>query len=433
MINYKRGAGIFFFILMISVINCGESDEEEVPQMPVGKNLLKNPSFEKWKGSIPVGWELKYFSGEGENDCLYGKSRKKSVQGKYSFYLRGIYNTDRWYSLVQRSPVMPGYRLRISAQLKAEKLKRKEDYETVADIFVRFLDKNGEPLPSDRYAHIIKRCQRGDVHWHLKEEEREVPEKAYYAEFGLVISMSGYLYCDDVRMELLKPFPWIKKETEYVDFYYFNEHPFPQGAMEKEAARVEDYIERMDVVLNRKIKYYYYGTEDKFKEVTGLGRYEQRSLWEKKELHTIDPEENDEIIHIILSHLGHPPLGLARGLNYALKGSLEGKNIHITARELLKQREIPALYKTLDQDLLIKKGTGRTIPGWVSFCKYLIDRYGMEKLMKLYKETDGIYRPGAFNVRFKDIYGDDFPVIDRAWRFYLLSTGLPEQEGDSIR
>jgi hypothetical protein len=60
------------------------------------------------------------------------------------------------------------------------------------------------------------------------------------------------------------------------------------------------------------------------------------------------------------------------------------------------------------------------IPAWVSFCTYLIDKYGMESFMELYKRTDAVVEEGEFNVIFKDIYGEDFPVIDREWRLYVL-------------
>ncbi|MCK4237149.1 MAG: hypothetical protein KAX38_08505, partial [Candidatus Krumholzibacteria bacterium] len=111
---------------------------------------------------------------------------------------------------------------------------------------------------------------------------------------------------------------------------------------------------------------------------------------------------------------------LTKGIVYNMRGSLEGKNIHITAKGFLVEKKIPALYKIIKAGDLKKVGTGITVPAWTSFCKYLIDKYGTEKLMEFYKRTDGIKEAGPFNVHFKDIYGEDFQIIDRAWRLYLL-------------
>ncbi len=428
MISCSRISKVLLIVLVTAITGCGDSEPGKIPQVQVDVNLLENPSFEEWDGSVPAGWRLEHLAGEGENECFYGRSGKEKFSGEHSFYIRGVYDTDRWYVLVQRFPVMPGYKLKVGARLRAKRLKRNKDQKPRASIFVRFLDKNGKKLDDDRFFDFITRRRAGTIKWHITDEERKVPKDARYAELGLINSMTGYLYFDDAVAKIVKPLPWIEEETEYVDFHYFREHPFPSGSLEKVATRVEGYVERMGIDLDEKIEYYYYGTEEKFKEVTGLDEYEQKPVWGRKELHTIDPEENDEIIHLIIAHLGYPPLGLARGLNYALRGTLEGEDIHATAKNLLIKKQIPALYKTLEKKRLLREGTSRIIPAWASFCKYLIDEYGMEKFMKLYKTTDEVESPGVFNVRFKGVYGEEFPVVDRSWRLYILRYQPPEKK-----
>jgi hypothetical protein len=54
----------------------------------------------------------------------------------------------------------------------------------------------------------------------------------------------------------------------------------------------------------------------------------------------------------------------------------------------------------------------------------------METFMKLYMQTKDVEDSGVFNVRFKELYGEDFPVVDRAWRLYILRYEGETQEGE---
>jgi hypothetical protein len=81
---------------------------------------------------------------------------------------------------------------------------------------------------------------------------------------------------------------------------------------------------------------------------------------------------------------------------------------------------MPALHKLLKQEDLAEAGLSNVIPGWASFSIWLINRYGIDKFMKLYVETNEVAESDAFNERFKKIYGKDFDGMDRDWRLWVL-------------
>ncbi|MCK4235552.1 MAG: hypothetical protein KAX38_00435, partial [Candidatus Krumholzibacteria bacterium] len=355
---------LFIFCLILALSVCGNSEsgtvpeEEELPEIPLKINLIKNPSFEDWNGNVPANWELRRFKGDGKIMNMYGKSSDEKNSGQFSFYLRGLFNVDRWMVLVQRLPITPGYRLNFSAAIRSQNVKRNRDQEDRANIYIRFLDGDGKRLEDRHYADAYTRHRVGTSPWARSRKNRvDIPDKARFVEIGLINLMTGHLYFDDVELELIKPIPWKKKNTKYVEFYHLEGYPFPEGAIEKEKEMLEGFVKRFGIKLSEKIKYYYYPSEELFMEITGLKRYRQKALWKKKEIHTMTPTEDSETVHMLLVDYGFPPLGLTKGIVYNMRGSLEGKKIHITAKGFLVEKKIPALYKIIKAGDLKRVGT----------------------------------------------------------------------------
>jgi hypothetical protein len=260
----------------------------------------------------------------------------------------------------------------------------------------------------------------GTTYWSIDSRTVRADRNAYFVEIGLVNTMTGYIYFDDVELVIKEPLPWITEETKYVEYYYLEEKPLPHDSFEKETELIESYAERLGVGVGEKLRYYYYPSEELLTQILGIRRGHQRALWDRKELHTTEPYEDHIVIHLLLSHLGHPPYGLVEGLVFSLIGNYRGDDFHLVAKYHLLQMQIPPLYKTLKREEINDENVEIVIPAWASFCKYLIDRHGMDTFMELYQRSAGVCDEGDFNVLFRELYGDDFPVIDRAWRLYVL-------------
>jgi hypothetical protein len=427
----RTALGLAIAAALTALWGCGERGKEKgtetaVSDVPVNVNLLVNPSFEEWEGAAPAGWKLATFAGKGKNPSMVGKSTDEKKTGECSFFLRGLFNTDRWLVLTQRIAVVPGRDLAVSAEIKSDGIKRNRGQEDNANIYVRFLDEKGERL-NDRYyadAHTAHRV--GTTGWRRDSKVVEVPRRARYAEIGLINQMTGYLYVDDVEAMLQERVQWESINTKYVTFYYLAGHPYPEGAIEEETRMVDFVTKLCDLDIKGKISYYYYPSEEAFKQINRTRAYRQLPKWNEKELHTTAPVEEHAMIHMLLIDLGYPPVGLAKGFVFALRGYYSGWNPHLLAKRFLIGKMVPALFRIVDADAVKESDWAVIVPSWASFCTYLIDRDGMKKFKEFYTACNGVNDAAAFNDLFTQYYGKEFKVVDRAWRLYVLRIETPE-------
>ena len=248
---------------LLCLAGCGSKDEAERPDVPIGVNLVENGSFEAWRGDDPVAWELELIEGEGENPIFYGRSAEEKNTGTYSYYLRGVYNTNLWYVLVQRIPIIPGNHLTFSAAMMSKGLKGLHDMERRANVFLRYLDEEGKRFPDSRpYGDVRLNPRMGTTRWSITKETVRAPDNAYFVEVGLVNTMTGWIYFDDIEVVMEEPIPWKIKETTYIKYYYLEEKSLSDEAIEKETDLIESYAEQLGVDIHGKIKYYYYPDEE---------------------------------------------------------------------------------------------------------------------------------------------------------------------------
>lgn len=419
----RRCAAAALTAFLILAAGCGKGEkakEEAVPTTPLGTNLVVNPSFEEWDGAQPVGWKLEYFEGVGTKENICGKSTKDKKSGQFAYSMRGVFNVDRWMVLVQRHPVPPGSRLWFAAEMRGKNLQKNRGQEDRANIYVRFYDKNGKRVNDRYYADGYTRTLMGTSDWRRIGRRVDIPKNAHYVDIGLINQMTGWVYYDDVEMVVEEPLPWKEIKTKYVNYYYLDGSPFPDGAIDKETAFVESCAKKLHLKAESKVSYYYYPSEQKFQEIIGVKKGHERAMWKKQELHTTRTYDDHEMIHMLLVPLGYPPFGLAEGLVFYILGSWEGRDLHLIAKQTISGMKLPALYKIFTQRDMDAAGMSNVVPGWASFSIWLIDRQGIDKFMKLYKATNEVEDPAVFASHFKTIYGKDFQETDREWRLWVL-------------
>ncbi len=417
----RRWAAAAAVAILALAAGCGEkAAQKEAPAVPVGVNLVVNPSFEEWEGNQPVGWKLEHFEGEGKKENYCAKSLKEKASGKFAYSMRGVFNVDRWMVLVQRHPITPGYRLWFGAQMRGENLQKGRDQQGRANIYVIFYDKNGKRVLDRYYADGYTRTLTGTTEWQRLGRRVDIPKNAHFVDVGFICQMTGWLYFDDVELVLEEPIPWREIDSKYVKYYYLEGSPFPEGAIEKENKFVESVVKKLKLKVENKITYYYYPSEEKFQEIFGVKKGHERALWKKQEIHTTKTYDDHEMIHLLLTPLGYPPFGLAEGAVFYVLGSWDGKDLHLIAKQQLSAKRLPALYTMISDDAMAEFGMSNIVPGWASFCIWLIERQGADKFMKLYAATNEVNEAAPFKAHFKDIYGKDFEETDREWRLWVL-------------
>jgi hypothetical protein len=305
--------------------------------------------------------------------------------------------------------------------MKGTNLQKDEGQKDRANLYVRFLDKDGKRLQEKGFADVATRILRGSSPWQRYGREIEVPENAAFAEFGLICLKSGKIYFDDIEAVLEDPIPWHEIEKKYVKYYYLEGNPFPKGAVERQDEYVARCVKMLKIDVQNKIKYYYYPSDEKYQEISGRKSGHGRAVWAEQELHTTKTFDHHEIVHMLLVPFGYPPFGLCEGVVFYVIGSWEdGRNLHMMAKDLILNRRLPALHQSMGRDDMQKIGLATAVPGWASFTIWLVERQGIDKFMELYKSTNEVSDFAKFNEIFKKIYGCDFDVMDQEWRLWVL-------------
>ncbi|MCK4537844.1 MAG: hypothetical protein KAV42_03495 [Candidatus Krumholzibacteria bacterium] len=420
----SRLRSLVILTAMLAVVSgCGGEKvaEEDLPEIEIGVNLITNPSFEEWNGFMPVGWDVRLFAGEGKNINMYGRNRDWFITGENSYFLRGLFNTEKWMVLSQRHPVRPGYEVYFSGMIKTAGIEKSKGQEDNAGLFIIFYNAEGERVNDRYYADSWTSRRVGTGPWSKNENKIEVPDGARTMEVGLINQMTGYIYFDDIEVRFLEKLKWEEKKTKFVTYQWDLERPIPADDLQREIDLVKMVVEEARIKdIEGRIYYRMYPSEQKFMDVTGRKRYRKYTSWTKKTLHTTDSFEDHEMIHLVLYDLGVPPMGVAKGLVFYFRSKFNGWDIHNAAKQDLAAKRLPGLYRTVSKESFDDSNLQVTVPGWASFVTWLIDRYGMNKVLDLYTSTNEIDEIGPFEVRFKDVFGDDFKKLDQEWRWFLL-------------
>ena len=435
--NYRLTAACAAVCALALLAGCGgtgQQKDETFADVQTNTNIVVNPGFEQWDGFRPVGWELVQFAGDGNKRNYFGKS-EDAAEGQFSYYLRGLFDTDKWMVLTQRHPVRPGYEMIFAADIKVRDIKLNRGQEDNANVYVRFYDAEGKRVSERYYADAWTNHRLGTSGWRRNEAKVEIPDKARTVEIGLINQMTGYIYFDNVECVIMAPLHWEEKKDKFITFKWLPERPFPPEAMAAQEQFVEEIAKEAKVKsLDTLITYYLYPNEESFMKILGRKRYKTAARWDRRELHTVDTFNEHEIIHLVLYEMGFPPVGLSKGLVFYFRAKHNHWDLNVRTKRFLIQHQLPALYRTINPDAWQNQNFSIVVPAWGSFVTWLINEYGMNKLLELYEKTNGIEEDGAFSARFKDIYGRDFQETDRDWRMWLLryqgdaaSDSLPDE------
>ena len=421
------------FILSLFLAGCQGDKDSKKSSIPVGSNLLKNPGFEDWTDSLPEHWKIRNMRTLGIEVGRHNLINRsdESNKGKYCCHFSADDSTKEWTVLTQNIPVISGDKIILSSNVMSRELKPMEQRRNFSNVYVIFMNEKGERVNRDSkrlFDGITRRC-RGNVKWSERKKRIDIPEEASYAEVGIISSMSGDMYFDNVSAIIEKGPPWQKTETDYIEFYSLPGHPLPEEDLRKEAELIESYAAKIDLKApEKKIKYYYYPTEDDFKRIKMEEDYFQSVKWKKKEIHTIEKYEDMVMTHLLIADLGRPPTGLIKGVVFYLRSDEHNWDPHKDTKKNLLNHQVPALYKTINNDQFLDMDLSVVVPAWTSFCSYLIDQFGVEKFMKFYREADDIQNLPPFEVLFRVKFGKEFKKTDMDWRMFVLRY---QPEGES--
>ena len=329
-----------------------------------------------------------------------------------SLKLSGSQNTMRWRSVQRDLPADPGDLVQFSARVKASQVRREGVQFENLHLNLTFLDKRGKSLGPVHFAS----AGSGTFDWKRVQARGIAPEGTRKVRAGILLSMSGEAWFDDLLIERqagnAPPYSdWEVIETKRVILRYPSAHPEARQ-MKQYAKRLDqaknEICRRLEVEFPEKITVYLYADMEQGRALTGgnldFSNPSGRAVHQRWNSY-IGHEMVHVIAHTVLQNSQTGILG--EGIAVWLNGQPPNRH-HERAAELLGEGELPTVADLLSQFRSESAG----YPASGSFCGYLIDTYGLKVFKQIYPLQD----PSTMAA---ELVGVSFPEMEPGWHAEL--------------
>ena len=412
-----KAVSLALLALAAALAACGKRG----PQYDV--NLLKNSSFENIAADgIPEGWTLEPFRGdENQSEVQYGVDGDIHTDGQKAWYFRGDPGTRRWYMLSQEVPVAEGStHIRIQGWIQTDGTRMGGDQFMQANYLLTFYDEKHQRFHAERIADQRTPFRHGTNPWMEENQQYRLPPGTRFVKVSCVLGANGQVWFDKVSLSVPTPIDWETSTTKNFVFHWLPGHPMPEGAPQAQQ-QIFDYISsRLDLKSDLVIGYYFYPDTATIRQMLDIQGYQQVN-WENAEIHSINGNDNHEIVHLMTDKIGRPPRVIAEGTVYWLQEEWNGKSIEDCMRELASKNSIPMLASLFDTAVFARADPNITMPAAASFVGFLVKRWGPGNLIGLYTALDGARDFESVGPAFEKIYGLPMPKIEDAWHAALLA------------
>lgn len=242
-------------------------------------------------------------------------------------------------------------------------------------------------------------------------------------------SISGAGGC---RSPHYRDLPWITVQTEHFIF-----RALPRAPLEKEEIQeAEDLFERLSSLFGvsppSPIEVFYYPGTETMRKHSGSSLSFAKNL----EVHCCAGALCHEVTHVFVGLIGAPPFFIHEGLAIGLAkdgriwegSSRTGEPIHSVARELLEKSpsfSVRDLIRGRHLGTVPKRFRIRLFYGHASFVKYLVDRYGMERMKRMIAETPRKASCAEVERKLEEVYGKEVSVLQEEWIEFLKKPAEP--------
>jgi hypothetical protein len=412
------------FCLVAVIPSCGEKETQ------YDVNLLENPSFEDVKDGVPKHWDLVHFRGlENQQEVLYGIDKTSAADGENSWNFTADPGTRKWYALTQEVEVENATHVRLEGWMRTENAHRKKDQYAQCNYILTYFDGNHDRFQVLRFGDKRTKLRTGTQLWAKEDNVFRVPEGTRYIAVSCMMGMDGRVWFDNVSLTIPQPLEWQTARTENYVFHWMRENPFPAGSMQQQQWYFDHFSERLGIESDVVVKYYLYPDTASIREHLSLRGFQYAS-WDDKEFHSINPNDNHEVIHFITDPYGTPTRGIVEGTVFWLHDNWQGAAIHPTAALLLSQNRLPGPDVFTEYIRFAQVEPVLTIPAASSFVKFVAEGWGTERLMELYKTSSGANSYVGFAAAFKKVYGISCEDVEEQWRLALrrIKVGEAQEE-----
>ncbi len=221
--------------------------------------------------------------------------------------------------------------------------------------------------------------------------------------------------------------------TEHFVLYYspssFTADEIRQVAREHEF-RLSQVASAIPALPGARFESYIYPSSEIKQQLIGAGNTDIAKPW-SGQIHlsreSLEGSLKHELVHAAAAPFGLPVIraslstGLVEGLAMALDGEWGNRTLHEYAAALQEAGIAPPIGDIMSLWGFASQHSSVSYVLAGSFCRYLIDRYGMVNLLTVYRSLD-----------YRAVYGRSLADLSHEWEEYLGSVPLEDEDQDGI-
>lgn len=384
---------------------------------PSDENLLANASFEDVRQGLPARWKLENFRGlQDVEAATYGVTDSLPHHGQRCFFFKAGVTTERFHTLTQEVWVKGARRVRVRGALRTQAVgDYRRQYPQSGFALTYYNDKH-ERFESERFADVRTSLRFGSTdRWVQVEEVFRLPLNTAYVVMHCVLGMQGNVWFDDVSLDIPEELPWHDVKTgNFV--HYWLEKPYPEGSIAFQQQMFDSYAQRLGIPEQKRpeISYYFYPDTTALHAATGV-KTESYVDSRRRQIHSIHPVEDHEIVHFLTQPYGTLPTVLMEGTAFYLMDNLEGARITPLAQELLRSKRLAPVKVMVDPSAMKRFEAAILVPSAATFIGFLVEGYGAEKFLELHRIVPVDVGYDGFAQAVETAYGKPLTELEAEW------------------
>jgi hypothetical protein len=287
-------------------------------------------------------------------------------------------------------------------------------------------------------ATLDKYVKKGDKFFKKLSYLKRLPADYKYSTLFIMVFVVFWFFENELHIVSNEDFIQTelggKYSTNHFEIFYS-----PRSYNDEEIKRIgglhEFYFEEiqrdMKTDFKVKIKSYIYPSAEIKRDLIGAKYTDIAKPW-LYQVHinssSVDDALKHELVHVIAGDFGFPiikaglKVGLIEGLAMAIEWESGNRTLHQYSAQLLKMNMLIDMEK-----IMTTMGFAAENPsyGYIqsgSFCRFLIERYGIEKIKSVYSSGN-----------FDKVYNKDISVLNLEWREYLRTIKTEDKDTTLIK
>ncbi len=224
-----------------------------------------------------------------------------------------------------------------------------------------------------------------------------------------------------------------KIETEHFSIYYSSSSYAEEEARfiaAEHEFRLHQLLQSMSLTSFGKLESYVYPSSASKQQLMGAGATNIAKPW-SGQIHitkqSLDGTLKHELAHVVVGQFGMPVIhanistGLVEGLAMALEWDWGNRTLHQYSTAMKEFGVLPDIRRLMTPAGFAVQSSSVSYVVAGSFCRFLIDRYGIRMMMHLYRNGD-----------YDAVYGRTLDELMKEWSGFLDRVPVPAQDRDIV-